>query len=103
MRTRTAAEASRRLGWSLALLALLGASALPAQEADSQAPRFVPVQVDIANLRARPASTAEQIRSACENEPLHVAGRQGRWLKMRDVAGEAIWIYAPLTDAARRI
>jgi SH3-like domain-containing protein len=98
MRMRTTAQTTRRLRWALALLALVGATALPAQEADARAQRFVRVKVDVANLRARPSPTAEQIRSAHENEPLHVVGRQGRWLEVRDVAGEAAWIYAPLTD-----
>jgi SH3-like domain-containing protein len=80
------------------LLALLGAAALPAREVDARPQRFVRVKVDVANLRARPSLTAERIRSAYENEPLHVVGRQEHWLAVRDVAGEAAWIYAPLTD-----
>ena len=52
----------------------------------------------MANLRARPSTTAEKVRDAHENEPLHVVGRQEQWLEVRDVAGEAAWIYAPLTD-----
>jgi SH3-like domain-containing protein len=27
-----------------------------------------------------------------------VVGQQGRWFEVRDVAGDAAWIYAPLTD-----
>ena len=98
MRTRTAPQTTHGLRWGLTLLALLGAAALPAREVDAGPQRFVRVKVDVANLRARPTPTAERIRSAHENEPLHVVGRQGRWLEVRDVAGEAAWIYAPLTD-----
>lgn len=98
MRTRTVPQTIDGLRWGLALLALVGATALPAREADARPQRFVRVKVDVANLRARPSSTAEQVRSAYENEPLRVVDRQGRWLEVRDVAGEAAWIYAPLTD-----
>jgi SH3-like domain-containing protein len=56
------------------------------------------VKVDVANLRARPSATAERVRSAHENEPLHVVGQRGQWLEVRDIAGEAAWVYAPLTD-----
>ena len=97
MRTRTAPPTADGLRWVLTLLTLLGA-ALPARAVDAGPQRFVRVKVDVANLRARPSPTAEQVRSAYENEPLHVVGQQGRWLEVRDVAGEAAWIYAPLTD-----
>jgi SH3-like domain-containing protein len=98
MRTRTAPPTTDGLRWALVLLALFGAAVLPSREADARTRRFVRVKVDVANLRARPSSTAEQIRAAYENEPLQVVGRQGRWLEVRDVAGEAAWIYAALTD-----
>jgi N-acetylmuramoyl-L-alanine amidase len=82
----------------LTLLALLGAAALPVREVAAGPQRFVRVKVDVANLRARPSLTAEKVRDAHENEPLHVVRRQGQWLEVQDVAGEAAWIYAPLTD-----
>jgi SH3-like domain-containing protein len=98
MRTRTTPPTTDRLRWLLALLALLGAAALPSREADARSPRFVRVKVDVANLRTRPSTRAEPVRSAYENEPLRVVGQQGRWLEVRDVADETAWIYAPLTD-----
>ncbi|MBI1960463.1 MAG: SH3 domain-containing protein [Candidatus Rokubacteria bacterium] len=98
MRTQTAPQTTDSLRWVVALLALLGAATLPAQETDAGPQRFVRVKVDTANLRARPSLKAEKVRDAYENEPLHVVGRQGRWLEVRDVTGEAAWIYAPLTD-----
>ncbi len=98
MHTRTAPQTTHGLRWGLTLFALLGATALPAREVDAGPQRFVRVKVDVANLRARPSPTAERIRSAYENEPLRVVGRQEQWLAVRDVAGEAAWIYAPLTD-----
>ena len=98
MRTRMAPQTIHRLRWGLTLLALLGAAALLAWEVDAGPRRLVRVKVDVANLRARPSPTADRIRSAYENEPLHVVGRQGQWLEVRDVAGDAAWISAPLTD-----
>jgi SH3-like domain-containing protein len=98
MRTRIVPQTADGLRWVLLLLALLGAAALTAREAEARTQRFVRVKVDVANLRARPSPTAAPLRSAYENEPLHVTGRQGQWLEIRDVAGEGAWIYAPLTD-----
>jgi SH3-like domain-containing protein len=98
MRTRPAPQTTHGPRWGLILLALLGAAALPGRGVDAGPQRFVRVKVDVANLRARPSPTAEQVRSAYENEPLHVVGRQGQWLEVRDVAGDAAWIYSPLTD-----
>jgi SH3-like domain-containing protein len=98
MRTSTALQTTHGLRWGLTLLAFVGATALPARETDAGPPRFVRVKVDVANLRARPSATAERVRSAHENEPLHVVGQRGQWLEVRDIAGEAAWVYAPLTD-----
>jgi SH3-like domain-containing protein len=98
MHTRTAPQTTHGLRWALTLLTFVGVTALPAREVDAGPRRFVRVKVDVANLRARPSPTAEQVRSAHENEPLRVVGQQGRWLEVRDVAGDAAWIYAPLTD-----
>jgi SH3-like domain-containing protein len=85
------------LRWALALLVVLAAAART-EEAEAGPRRFVRVKVGAANLRARPSPTAEQIRYAYENEPLHVVGQQGRWLEVRGAAGDAAWIFAPLTD-----
>jgi SH3-like domain-containing protein len=98
MRSRTASQTTNGLRWGLALFALAGAAVLPAREVGAGLRRFVRVNVDVANLRARPSPTAERIRSAYENEPLHVVGRREQWLHVRDVAGDTAWIYAPLTD-----
>jgi SH3-like domain-containing protein len=85
------------LRWVLVLLALLAAAA-PAQEAEAGPQRFVRVKVDVANLRAQPSPAAKQTRYAYENEPLQVVSQQGRWLEVRDAAGDAAWIFASLTD-----
>lgn len=98
MHTRTAPRTTHGLRWGFALFAFLGAAAVPAPEVDAGPQRFVRVKVDVANLRARPSPTADLIRSAYENEPFHVVGRREQWLAVRDVAGNAAWIYAPLTD-----
>lgn len=98
MRTLLSPETTSGLRWGLALLALVITALLPAWETDARAARFVRVKVDVANLRARPSPASERVRSAFQNEPLHVVGRQGQWFQVRDVAGEAGWIYAPLTD-----
>jgi SH3-like domain-containing protein len=86
------------LRWVLILLPLLVIAARPVQEAQAGPQRVVRVKVDVANLRARPSSTAKQVRYAYENEPLHVVSQQGQWLEVRDAAGDAAWIFAPLTD-----
>jgi SH3-like domain-containing protein len=85
------------------LLAFLVAVAFQAGPVDAGPRRFVRVKVDVANLRAHPSLEAERVRSAYENEPLHVLGRQGQWLKVRDVAGDDAWIHAPLTDGRRAV
>jgi SH3-like domain-containing protein len=84
--------------WVFALLTLLAAATLPVREAEARPQRFVRVKVDVANLRARPSAKAEKVRAAYENEPLQVVGQQGRWLEVRDAAGDAAWIFAPLID-----
>jgi SH3-like domain-containing protein len=94
----TTAQTTDSLRWVLALFALLVTSSLPAFEAHADPQRFVRVKVDVANLRAEPSTRAEKVRDAFENEPLHVVGQQGEWLDVRDITGEAAWIYAPLTD-----
>jgi SH3-like domain-containing protein len=98
MRTRSARPSRRLPSRLLPLLAFLVVVAFQAEPADAGPRRFVRVKVDVANLRARPSLEAERVRSAYENEPLHVIGRQGQWLRVRDVAGDVAWIHAPLTD-----
>jgi SH3-like domain-containing protein len=56
------------------------------------------LKVDVAHLRALPWAKAEKVRDASENEPVRVVGWRARWLEVRDAAGNAARIYAPLTD-----
>jgi SH3-like domain-containing protein len=98
MPTRSARQSRRPPIRLLTLLAFLVAVAFQSEPVDAGPQRFVRVKVDVANLRVRPSIEAERVRSAHENEPLHVIGRQGEWLKVRDVAGDDAWIHAPLTD-----
>lgn len=99
MRTHTTPRRIDAQPWMLGLLALLAATAaLPVGVAESRSQRFVRVRVDTANLRAEPSTSADRVRAAHQNEPLEVAGQQGQWLEVRDAAGDAAWIFAPLTD-----
>jgi N-acetylmuramoyl-L-alanine amidase len=82
----------------LALLSFVGPIGLHAPPTDAGTQRIVRVKVDVANLRARPSPKAEKVRDAYENEPLRVVDWRGPWLEVRDAAGNAAWIYAPLTD-----
>jgi SH3-like domain-containing protein len=82
----------------LVLLSFVGPIVLPTRPADAGTRRIVRVKVNVAHLRARPSATAEKVRDAYENEPLRVVGWRGRWLEVRDAAGNAAWIFAPLID-----
>lgn len=97
MRVRTIPRPTDVRAPVLGLLLVL-ATALAPDEAEARTQRFARVKVDTASLRARPSASAALVRYAYENEPLRVVGWRGPWLEVRHVAGEAAWIYGPLTD-----
>ena len=98
MRMQRTPQMTENLGRVITLLTLLTVTAMPVREAEPRLQRFVRVQVDVANLRARPSVQAEKVRSAYENEPLRVVGQRGQWLEVRDATDDGAWIFAPLTD-----
>ena len=53
-----------------------------------------------ANLRSGPGKHNEKLWTVLKYYPFRQIGREGRWLKVRDLDGHIFWIYRKLTTKA---
>ncbi|WP_029215535.1 SH3 domain-containing protein [Kallotenue papyrolyticum] len=65
--------------------------------------RFVPVTVEVANLRSGPGTSYERIGKLRQGQTVKLLGRNGDWFKVETSSGQTGWIHSELVSASQQV